>query len=873
MKTNFDAVVMLTWSNWHTEPRSNRYHYATRFAREVPVIFIQPDLEDDTSRTERLADHNITILHVSRHYTAKQTREMMQAIEALGVRRPLLWIYNVYFEHYIRRAYAPMRIYHATEDYLSPMETLSVAGADVQAPLKRVLQDIDLLVSVSDGVARSYEAYGGYNGPSIVLRNGCDFEFWRDSHAADYGPPEDGASVAFFQGGINSRLDYELLLSLAQQMPDWQFWFCGKAIDAPDEWKKLKQQGNVRDFGLLSPERIAELSKQALVGIIPFKQDSLMRRSLPLKAYEYVACGLPVVSIPIDELAAEPHLFQFATTADEFASAIKKQASTRTDAAKIEERVAAASEQSYDNRFARLKQEVGAALYARQGLQPRGNLLVLYDDRSLHVRTIEEHLVAFRSYSRHNVCFLPATGFIHGLDDSATPVDFSAFDAVAIHYSIRLSISDHLSRAIASAVTAYQGPKLLFIQDEYDATETARQWIEQLGIDAVFTTVPLDSIDAVYPNTRFPNVDFVPTLTGYVPEDKAIDSFARPLEDRHLLIGYRGRRLPHHYGDLGQEKLNIGIEVKRLAEAGSLPVDIEVDDTRRIYGNDWYRFLSSCRATLGTESGSNVFDFDGSLAKKSAEFADIPYEDFKARFLMEHEGKVRMNQISPKIFEAIRLRTALVLFEGGYSGVVQANRHYIPLKKDYSNFDEVVEKLQDLSYLHDMTNRAYREIIESGRYSYASFMRDVDAYLGKRFGGRTKGELIMSPVLGTFVNSGQADDQGGEQVSHLLMTSAVLRKRLTPDNYRFVADNLIRLGEQYPGSNLVNVEPNFRNVVWLASRWVWRSLPQGLRVHAAGSVKKTVRVLRTAGSQSQFVRFAVKLMPNQLRNLVRYYIR
>ena len=39
----FDAVVMLTVSDWHEEPRSNRYHYATRFARIAPVVFVQVD--------------------------------------------------------------------------------------------------------------------------------------------------------------------------------------------------------------------------------------------------------------------------------------------------------------------------------------------------------------------------------------------------------------------------------------------------------------------------------------------------------------------------------------------------------------------------------------------------------------------------------------------------------------------------------------------------------------------------------------------------------------------------------------------------------------------------------------------------------------
>ena len=57
-----------------------------------------------------------------------------------------------------------------------------------------------------------------------------------------------------------------------------------------------------------------------------------------------------------------------------------------------------------------------------------------------------------------------------------------------------------------------------------------------------------------------------------------------------------------------------------------------------------------------------------------------------------------MNQISPKIFEAIRLRTALILFDGSYSDVVKPDAHYIVLKKDYSNIDEVFERLEDIHF-------------------------------------------------------------------------------------------------------------------------------------------------------------------------------
>ena len=107
-----------------------------------------------------------------------------------------------------------------------------------------------------------------------------------------------------------------------------------------------------------------------------------------------------------------------------------------------------------------------------------------------------------------------------------------------------------------------------------------------------------------------------------------------------------------------------------------VPVDIEVDDSKRIYGDDWYRFLGSARATLGTESGSNVFDFDGQLKPMAlaAREAGISFDEFFAKHLAHREGDVKINQVSPKFFEAIRLRTALICFRGDYSGVLEADK-------------------------------------------------------------------------------------------------------------------------------------------------------------------------------------------------------
>ncbi|GAB4172306.1 MAG: hypothetical protein Fur006_01010 [Coleofasciculaceae cyanobacterium] len=357
------------------------------------------------------------------------------------------------------------------------------------------------------------------------------------------------------------------------------------------------------------------------------------------------------------------------------------------------------------------------------------NVLILYDDKSTFTNTVKEHLESFALFSQNNIYYSTGT------QSALSSLDLSLFDVVIIHYSVRICYDWHISPFYAKALSEYRGFKVLFIQDEYDMTETARNWMEKLGIGAVFTCVPEQYIELVYPSFRFPSVEFIQTLTGWVPIYLEKNTQFKPLSERKYLIGYRGRPLPYWYGNLAREKLIIGQRMRQICEERGIASDIEWEEGKRIYGDSWYEFIGNCKALLGTESGSNVFDDYGHI-RKDIQIAlqdnpEITYEEVHAQYLAEHDGKVRMNQISPKIFEAIALKTALVLFEGSYSEIIQPYIHYIPLKKDFSNVDKVLRLLDDDRYLEELTERAYQDIINSGKYSYKNFIQEFDRLLDR----------------------------------------------------------------------------------------------------------------------------------------------
>jgi hypothetical protein len=133
---------------------------------------------------------------------------------------------------------------------------------------------------------------------------------------------------------------------------------------------------------------------------------------------------------------------------------------------------------------------------------------------------------------------------------------------------------------------------------------------------------------------------------------------------------------------------------------------------------------------LGSESGSNVFDFEGRIkARYDALSAErgraVSYQDFAP----EVEGIERqfdMGQISPRVFECAAMMTPMIMYRGRYSGIVRPDEHYICLEKDFSNIDAVLARLKDLEALQSLSERAHKLLVASGDYGYASFGRLIE---------------------------------------------------------------------------------------------------------------------------------------------------
>ncbi|MEZ4648175.1 MAG: glycosyltransferase [Candidatus Eisenbacteria bacterium] len=182
----------------------------------------------------------------------------------------------------------------------------------------------------------------------------------------------DGPKLGYVGNLAAYKLDLPLLLELATTHPAWQLCLVGPvgAGDPGTDLSRLEALPNVHVFG---PRPHAELP--GWVGafdvcLIPFRISESTRASFPLKFYEYMAAGKPIVSTPLPALEAyadQPDLCRMAEGAAGFGAAVSAALKEGESAELAARRREEALQHSWETRMPAIESIVASALRSRGG--------------------------------------------------------------------------------------------------------------------------------------------------------------------------------------------------------------------------------------------------------------------------------------------------------------------------------------------------------------------------------------------------------------------------------------------------------------------------------------------------------------------------
>lgn len=366
-------------------------------------------------------------------------------------------------------------------------------------------------------------------------------------------------------------------------------------------------------------------------------------------------------------------------------------------------------------------------------------VLVVYYREAKHIRkTIEDSICCFGKYTPENI-----EVFYYSYRPDINIDIFLKhmhFDIVMFHFIFICQRWHWNTQQWKDTVERFQGLwkgalKVLFAQDEQYLTDKIHEFVNRVGIHTLFTCANESAANILYPEERVSLKQLKMVLTGYVDEQtlKNVKKMIRTENiKREIDIGYRADVTPFALGFQGRLKTLIPEVVnERAGEYPNLKLDVKntIGSKNTFFGMDWFRFLLQCRTMLGSLGGASIQDPHGEIRWRVSEYQKknrkATYEEIDEAVLKVYAETIDYTAISPRCFEVAMTKTCQVLVEGEYAGIFKPGIHYIELKKDFSNLDQVFEKIQDERYCRKLANRTYRDVIQSGKYTYRRYVQEV----------------------------------------------------------------------------------------------------------------------------------------------------
>jgi glycosyltransferase involved in cell wall biosynthesis len=317
------------------------------YARRTECVYVDPDVSEGAVAVEQRVSDNLTRVTMARTLPGNRWRSIAGANRWLGMRRVLRRVRERTREPIVlvsqrpnllptlRGLPADLKVYEVRDDYAATALDDETAGRLARTH-DRMLRQSDAVWAISQALVDDIRTVRPDVERTYV---GVDCQAFADTGRE--GGPQNLRDVprprVGLMGNLNDRVDWDLLQRLAREHPDWHIVLVGPVYHASGSTKSavadLARQPNVH-FVSEVPDKALPAAIGALdVGLIPYRLTPATLRINPLKLYQYLAAGLPVVATPIPAVAEVRGAAAIAETFERFSSAVEAAVRTTHDAA------------------------------------------------------------------------------------------------------------------------------------------------------------------------------------------------------------------------------------------------------------------------------------------------------------------------------------------------------------------------------------------------------------------------------------------------------------------------------------------------------------------------------------------------------------
>jgi glycosyltransferase involved in cell wall biosynthesis len=287
-ETARDVIIFAPSVDWNLPLFQRPHQLALAFARSGCLVFF---CEPPHSGAYAQGFHAIT----PGLYVANVPIASFQVIAS-----PLVFVlsYNVFDIACLDRA-------RCVYDYIDELDVFPGERQVLEQHHHHLLRTATLVLATAE---RLWQQVKDVRQDALLCPNGVDYHFIRRTIATTSHPPDDlvpalqsAACVIGYYGALADWFDYELVMRAATARPEYAFVLIGPNYDGSLGKSQIR---NVKNIFWLGPRPYAELPRYLKyfdVATIPFKLNEITHSTSPIKLFEYMAGGKPVVTTAMHE--------------------------------------------------------------------------------------------------------------------------------------------------------------------------------------------------------------------------------------------------------------------------------------------------------------------------------------------------------------------------------------------------------------------------------------------------------------------------------------------------------------------------------------------------------------------------------------------
>lgn len=347
-------VVLFSSADWGDRYWTNKQHTAVRLAaRGYDVLYVESvgirrpglnaldmrrivgrirrglaPIREVSNRVWLLSPLTIPVGHryafvgaLNRWLLQSRIRRWLKRRDA---RHPLVWTYHPYMLALAEGLQPGAIVYHSVDD-LGAIPNVDHAAYD--AAEVKLLRRADHVFVTSRALYDRCVATAGDR--THYFNNVADIDHFGQARTAAPLPPDLEAIPhprLIYIGALSDfKIDFTMIAEIAEARPDWHFVFIGDEREGQhsEDIARLARRPNAHFIGWRAYAALPDYLRGADVALLPQQINDYTRSMFPMKFFEYLAAGLPIVATPLPALAEFAAYHHVASNAAEFIAAVE----------------------------------------------------------------------------------------------------------------------------------------------------------------------------------------------------------------------------------------------------------------------------------------------------------------------------------------------------------------------------------------------------------------------------------------------------------------------------------------------------------------------------------------------------------------------